>query len=599
MNYKHRLTSILILSLLMFAFALSPARADDDPDTFQVYGILEDGFPNPPGPGDWVIDGITYTADSDTEFETEHGEFTAGTCVEVKYTTSDSVNYAVEIETEYDYKCSGDSTAYSETYGIVFAFPDPGLIGEWEIGEGVFYTADENTQFEQEHGSFFVGGCVEVKYIDDGSMKTAVEIETKSSDECDGEALTKFYGLIEAPIPDLDDYDSLWIIGDMEIKFNADTNLDQNKAVFAENVCVEVLYYLDAENAKVAKKIKSKDAHHCSKGSFTQIVYGFIGSFPESLYGTWLIDDNDYVASPSTQFKESVRTFAAGQCVKVKYYTLDDVNHATEIKTEKAKKCDGSGDGLPGVSKIYATIDSFPWPVDPYDSPYVSPYVGPWIIGGIEFFATETTTFEQEYGSFAVGVCVEAKYTTDEEGWKKLIEVATTESYKCESDGDPSALVFTTYGAVVSMPENVDPTDLTGDWEINGASYIAGENTSFSEEFGDFGIGAYVKVKYILVTYTEMELAQQALTIETHVAPGAGLINVQGTLTSHDSSDNVNDWVVDGVTYAADSAIDVGKNYQSPQVGELVMLNNYESIGVLYATSIQAPYYLFQPLISH
>lgn len=149
------------------------------------------------------------------------------------------------------------------------------------------------------------------------------------------------------------------------------------------------------------------------------------------------------------------------------------------------------------------------------------------------------------------------------------------------------------------MPENVDPTDLTGDWKINGASFIAADFTNFSEEFGDFGIGAYVKVKYVLVTYTEMELARQALTIETHVAPGAGLTNVQGTLTSHDSSDNVNDWVVDGVPYAADSAIEVGKNDQSPQVGKWVMLNTYEISGVQYVTSIQAPYYLFQPLISH
>jgi len=598
MNYKHRLTSILILSMLMFVFVLSPARADDDPDTFQIYGFLVEGdFPAPPGYGDWVIDGIPYTADSETEFETEHGEFTAGTCVEVKYTTSVSVNYAVEIETEYDYKCSGDSTASSEMYDIVFAFPDPGLIGEWEIGEGIFYTADANTQFEQEHGSFFVGGCVEVKYIDDGSTKTAIEIETKSSDDCDGEAQDKFYGLIELPIPDLTDYSSTWFIGGMEFEFNSSTNLDQNLDEFAENVCVEVKYYVNAKNTNLATKIKSKNAHHCSKGSFTQIVYGFIGSFPESLYGTWVIDDNEYVASPSTQFKENVRKFATDQCVKVRYYTLDDVNHAVEIKTEKAKKCDGSGNGLPGVSQIYATIDSFPWPVESYELPYV----GPWVIGGIPFEAIPTTLYEQEHGSFAVGVCVEAKYTTSDDGWNTLIEVATQEDYKCENDGDPhpSALVFTTYGAVVSMPVNVDPTDLTGDWEINGASYIAGDFTNFSEEFGEFKIGAYVKVKYVLVTYNDMELTRLALTIETHVAPGAGLTNVQGTLTSHDSSDKVNDWVVDRVPYAADSAINVGKNDQSPQVGELVMLNTYEINGVQFVTTIQAPYYLFQPLISH
>ena len=88
-----------------------------------------------------------------------------------------------------------------------------------------------------------------------------------------------------------------------------------------------------------------------------------------------------------------------------------------------------------------------------------------------------------------------------------------------------------------------------------------------------------------------------ALSIETHVAPDAGMINVQGILTAHDDSDKLNDWVVDGVTYPADPAIEVGKNAQSPKLGQLVMLNTYEANGVQYITSIQAPHYLFQPLV--
>jgi hypothetical protein len=598
MNFKHKFTTILILSLLTIAFAISPANASDDPDTFQVYGILVEGaFPDPPGPGDWIIDEVTFTADNETKFETDHGEFVAGTCVEVKYFTSEGINYAKEIETEYDYKCSGESTTYNETYGVVISFPDPDLVGQWKIGEDILYTADEDTKFEQEHGAFFVGGCVEVKYIEDGSTRKAIEIETESSDHCDGEAQDKFYGLIELPIPDLTDYNSLWYIGGMQFKFNADTNLDQNHDEFAENVCVEVKYSVDAENNKIATKIKSKDAHHCSKGSFTRIVYGFVDSFPEDFYGTWVINKNSYVASPSTQFKESSRKFSNGQCVKVKYYTLGDVNHATEIKTEKEKKCDGSSEGLPGDNKLYATIDSFPLS----EYPGGIPYVGPWIIGGISFDATPATEFEQDHGYFAVGVCVEASYTTSDDGWNSLIKVATQEAYKCENNGDdyPSALVFTSYGGVVSMPENVDPTDLTGDWKIGGASYIAGDFTNFAQEFGDFGIGAYVKVKYVLVTYNDKELARLALTIETHVEPGAGLIEVQGILTSHDSSDVLNDWVVDGLTYAADSAIEVGINGQDPKVGEKVLLNTYEINGVQYVTSVQAPYALFQPMILH
>jgi hypothetical protein len=613
MSNKYRLTAILILSLLVFTFALSPARADDDPESMKVYGFLEDSVPAYPGPGDWIVDGVTYKADDDTDFETEHGDFEVGTCVEVKYIVSGDFNYAKEIESEHDYKCWSDDTEYRKVYGLLGEpipdFPGPGV---W-IVNGFEYQADENTQFEQEHGDFEVGSCVEVKYVEEETTKRAIKIETESPYHCDGEDLTKFYGLIEKFPENLEDYSFIWVIGGMNFKFNVDTNLDQSKAEFAENVCVEVLYYLDAEDANVAKKIKSKSTHHCGKGSYTQNVYGFIKSLPinEDLIGEWTIDETVYVVSESTHLKESVRKFSVGQCVKVKYFTSSDaddvyangVNHAVEIKTEKDKKCDGSGGGLPGESKIIGKIDAFPWPPSEYDSQL--PYVDVWIISETEFIATETTVFEQtDQLPFAVGACVEAKYTTEDDGiniWNTLISVETQEPYMCENHGypHPSEFLFTAFGAIVSMSENDDPNDLTEVWNIGGASYIVGEFTNFSEDFGNFAIGTYVKVKYVVITNDKNETVRLALSVETHVAPGAGMMNVQGILTSHDSSDQLNDWVVDGVPYVADSAIDVGKKAQEPKVGELVVLNVYEVNGVQYVTSIQAPYYLFQPMISH
>ena len=614
MSHKYRLTAILILSLLVFAFALSPASADDDPESMKVYGFLEDGsFPKPPGPGNWVIDGVTYLADEETDFETEHGEFEVGTCVEVEYVISEGVNYAEEIESERDYKCWSDNTEYRKAYGIVFDIPKTeDLTGTWEIGENIFYLADENTRFEQEHYKFEVGSCVEVKYVEEDSTKRAIKIESESPYHCDGEDLAKFYGLIES-FPGLTEYSELWYIGGMEFKFNADTNLDQNKAAFAKNVCVEVLYYHEVGGENVAKKIKSKSTHHCGKGSYTQIVYGFIRSLPphEDLIGEWTIDDTVYMVSESTHLKESIRKFKKDQCVKVKYFTSSDaddvyangVNHAVEIKTEKAKKCDGSGGSLPGESKIIGKIDAFPWPPSEYDSQL--PYVGVWIISETEFKATESTLFEQtDQLPFKVGACVEAKYTTEDDGlniWNTLISVATQEKYKCENHGYPypSEFLFTAYGAIVSMSENDDPNEFTEVWNIGGNNYIVGEFTYYSEDFGNFAIGTYGKVKYVVITNNENETARLALSVETHVAPGAGMVNVQGILTSHDSSDKLNDWVVDGVPYVADSAIDVGKKAQEPKVGELVVLNAYEVNGVQYVTSIQAPYYLFQPMISH
>lgn len=75
------------------------------------------------------------------------------------------------------------------------------LIGAWTI-DGVSYSASASTRFEQEDGPFFVGGCVEIKYI--ASDNSAVEIESQEASDCgrgsdngSSSSRSKFYGLIE------------------------------------------------------------------------------------------------------------------------------------------------------------------------------------------------------------------------------------------------------------------------------------------------------------------------------------------------------------------------------------------------------------------
>ncbi len=58
--------------------------------------------------GDWVIDGVTFSADATTLFKQEDGAFAVGACVEIEYQTANSL--ALEIETEDPYHCGNATT---------------------------------------------------------------------------------------------------------------------------------------------------------------------------------------------------------------------------------------------------------------------------------------------------------------------------------------------------------------------------------------------------------------------------------------------------------------------------------------------------------
>ena len=284
-------------------------------------------------------------------------------------------------------------------------------------------------------------------------------------------------------------------------------------------MCVEVTY-TTANNVNTATEIETEDAYHCSGGSSTNQIYGTVGSFPAGLYGTWMVSGISYVASPSTQFEQDDGTFAVGNCVKVRYYTQNGVKQATKIESENSSSSGGSSNSSQSSSnKVYASIDRFP----------SSPYVGTWQIGGLTYEATNGTEFDQDHGAFAVGTCVEAKYSINNSS-KTLIEVETENSYKCGSGGQSQ---FTTYGTVEVMPT---AADRTGTWQISGVTYQANSSTRFEQEYGFFAIGSYVEVKYQMDSQTAT-----ALSIETHVAPGSGIQTEEGILESHDINDDWND----------------------------------------------------------
>jgi hypothetical protein len=281
--------------------------------------------------------------------------------------------------------------------------------------------------------------------------------------------------------------------------------------------------------------------------------------------------------------------------VKIKYFVQNGVNHATRIETKEPPSCGGGPPPiLPGISKVFATIDQFPTGTPP---------IGLWVIGGVDYTATLATKFEQEHGPFAISACVEAKYIAMS-GTNWLREVETEDARKCVISGTQ---VFRSFGVIEAFPPN-----LIGTWQVSGISYTTNVSTSFEQDHGFFAIGAFVEVKYI-VSGTE----RIALSVETHVAPGAGRDTVPGILEAHDSNDDWASWRVNGITYAADPAIEVNISGQTqvtdqatrlnrtasagsaPVAGQLVVVNFYRgSDGVLYATSVSEPQRVFLPIVS-
>jgi hypothetical protein len=568
-------------------------------DHLKVYtwvNRLPSGFPTTLT-GDWVIGNITYTAVITTRFATDHGQFAVGQCAEVEF-ISNTDHTALEIGTESDYKCTGftGGVILNQAYGVVNSFP-AGLTGTWMIS-GIVYTATASTRFEQEHGPFFVGACVEVKF---DATRTAVEISREDAYKCGAGSGTitttvksKFFGLITT-IPS--GTFGIWTIGGGPFIVTTTTELKTEHGPLVVGACAGVTYIVSGTN-KLATEIESEELYQCNTSTFTNEVYGKIGNFPSGLFGTWIISTSvsmtdTYSAESFTQFQQAHGAFAAGACVKVKYFFENGVNRAVEIETEEANRCNGVGTPptLPAESKVFAAIDFFP----------PSPFIGSWGIGGVVYSATVATQFTQSDGPYAVGACVKAKYSITQ-SVRLLGKVETEDAYKCTLTTTNPITAFKSYGVVESFP-----TSLIGNWQISGITYTTNISTYFQQEHGFFAVGAFVEVKYVI-----SDNVRTVLELETHVAPHAGLITVTGILEAHDANDDWSPWQVNGVTYQSDHAIEVGDSSSAsrttargplrasggtPAVGQLVVLNIYRSNGVSFVTFAAAGNTVYLPLI--
>ena len=142
------------------------------------------------------------------------------------------------------------------------------------------------------------------------------------------------------------------------------------------------------------------------------------------------------------------------------------------------------------------------------------------------------------------------------------------------------------YGFVESFP-----AQLIGNWMVGGATYVANADTMFEQEDGAFAVGACVEIEHLANSNVAIEIKTE------HVSECHGMERTVGQLEQYDPNNPQGNWVISGVTYEADPAIQVGAGSQAPTTGELVFTSSYETNRTPYLMSVARAHQLFLPAV--
>jgi hypothetical protein len=360
--------------------------------------------PPPPGPqierfgridsfpegliGEWVVDGVRYTATSATEFKQKNGAFAVGVCVKLHAFLSTNPPTLREIKTERDHKCnnSGDGNIIGkgELFGEVQSFPD-GLIGEWNIA-GITFVADSATKFEQKHGAFAVGVLVKVKFVIrlDGTFY-AREIETKSGVRLGrGHAFGVVESMPEGRI-------GVWTISGVEYQVTAQTRLREKHGALQVGAKVRVKYVVDANGQRTALKIETTRSNGGASRPNHFKTFGFVDQMPpDGLIGQWTINNALFIADARTKFKETNGLLGVGAYVSVEYQIINGQRIIHELET---KVPPGAGTLLK-LAQIEARPEVAAAAADGSEV---------WRIGGVDYLITPATDIDDLESGLEVG----------------------------------------------------------------------------------------------------------------------------------------------------------------------------------------------------
>ncbi len=320
--------------------------------------------------GTWLLGGVEYPITANTRLRQEKGPFVVGACVEIEYTPNTTPWTVYKLATKHADDCNPSGTPVStpsgtptgspttlpngteaELFGILQSFP-AGLLGEWNIG-GMTFTASPNTEFDQRNGAFTVGATVKVHFTTDGSgVHLAREIETKFKNDVQGNddngngVLEGAEGHAFGRVTSLPAGDRLgdWQIGGITYTVNAATQLTPAPSSFTVDILVRVNYFVDNQGQRLARKIQISTDSGGADDSNHFVLYSFIKNMPPTgRLGEWQLDNVQFLATATTQFKADHGQLGLGAYVKVEYFISDGRPILHELETHVPP---GAGDSL-------------------------------------------------------------------------------------------------------------------------------------------------------------------------------------------------------------------------------------------------------------
>lgn len=200
--------------------------------------------------------------------------------------------------------------------------------------------------------------------------------------------------------------------------------------------------------------------------------HGSVESIPAGgKVGSWQVGGRTFVADSNTDFDKDDGPLSLGDCVEVEYTDTGAALLALEI--EKSDSCTGSGT----EQKVYGLLTAMP----------AGGRQGDWGIDNVAYLANAGTEFEEEYGAFALGVCVEAEFVP-QNGKNVLDELETERAYKCSGGS-------TSEGELYGIVEEIAPGGM-GDWRIGGWLFKVDGDTEIESKYGPIQVGMLVKVEF-------------------------------------------------------------------------------------------------------
>ena len=552
--------------------------------------------------GEWIIGGVAYRTNVNTEFNFEKGPVVIGSCVKLHVVNANRPFLITELETTASSDCSGvaptvptaPSTGTAKVAALIDAMPERGLMGLWTIG-GIQYQVSPGARLRQEGGPLGVGACVEVEYVVDTTPRQVRKLETEHGDDC-GEATPvatpslvptappigtpgaefELYGRVENMPENLI---GNWVVDGVTYVTTSATEFKQERGAFAVGRCVKI-HGVSTTTPATITELENARGFHCAHQHDDEfqgegVLFGKIQSLPtDGLLGEWNIGGMTFIVTDTTKLKQEHGAFAVDVTVKVHFVVdANGNNYAREIEAKFADDDDGhdhDGDGTfeGAEGHAFGTLENVP-----------TDLIGVWTISGITYTVTADTRFVEPKSTFTVGAKVRVKYYTTAAGERLVRMLKTTK----ENSGADDASHSTLFAFVDRMP----PSGFAGTWVVDHIAFVATPQTQFTEENGTLGVGAYVKVEYLI-----RDGRNVIYELETQVPPGAGDDSNIGAVEStgdglNAASANGTTWVIGGKSYTVTPATDINDLQSALTVGSTALVNSYTAAdGSQVATQI-------------